>query len=152
MPCPAILAKKTIGPGKMAAAMIISGTDELKRVGSSQMPGRGGRRVGRYRRQPATCRCIQEALAQKMQGFETNLAADRCYFPAASFRERPLCGSSTASRREILQQFWISADVLCRSRERNRATIQHVSVTGNVQREFKMLFDDDDGDLFCQQD
>ena len=57
-----------------------------------------------------------------------------------------------ASRREILQEFRIGADILRRSGERNRAPIQYIGVTGNPQRKLKMLLDDNDGDLLCQQD
>src|ERR1700677_527938 len=76
----------------------------------------------------------------------------QCHRRRIGRRNRPSAVASRASRREILQQLWIGADVMRRSCERNRAAVQYVSVTGNPQRELKMLLDDDDGDLFCQKD
>jgi hypothetical protein len=61
-------------------------------------------------------------------------------------------GSSQASRCEILQQLWIVANVLRRSLQRNPATIQYVGAVGDPEREIEMLFYDNNGDVFCEQD
>jgi len=92
MPCPAILAKKP-SAGKMAAAMIIIRNGRVETGRFIQMPGRGGRCVGAVSTPAGHVSLHPGSARAKMQGFETNLAADRRYF-----RQRP---SGTSALRQL---------------------------------------------------